>query len=112
MQAGAEHSHRSADGGTSSPTAAPIEKDTGEPLVHWVPESAALGISALVAAAYLRRIRRRRSQVRAARGDDEIVVAPDAAAVALEARLTPFCRRTRTGVVGTGQSPSDRGPAQ
>ena len=58
--------------------------------MHWVPESAALGIPALVAAAYLRRIRRRRSQVRAARGDDEIVVAPDPAAVALEARLTPF----------------------
>ena len=87
---GAEHSHRSADEGTSSPTDSPIERDTAEPLVHWVPESAALGISALVGAAYLRRIRRRRSAVRAARGDDEIVVVPDDAAVALEARLTPF----------------------
>jgi hypothetical protein len=89
-EGGAEHSHRTADEGTSSPTAAPTEKDTGEPLVHWLPESAALGISALVAAVYLRRIRRRRSAVRAARGDDEIVVDPDPAAVALEARLAPF----------------------
>jgi hypothetical protein len=89
-EGGAEHSHRPADEVTSSPTGSPIERDTGEPLVHWVPESAALGISALVGAAYLRRIRRRRSAVRAARGDDEFVVIPDAAAVALEARLTPF----------------------
>ena len=59
-------------------------------LVRWVPESAALGISALVAAAYLRRIRRRRAQARAARGDDEAVATPDPAAVRLEARLAPF----------------------
>ncbi len=87
---GAEHSHQSADDDDSSPMATQVEKEAGEPLVHWVPEAAALGISALVAAAYLRRIRRRRSQIRAARGDGEIVVAPTAAAVALEARLAPF----------------------
>ena len=59
-------------------------------VVRWVPESASLGISALVAAAYLRRIRRRRAQARAARGDDEAVADPDPAAVRLEARLAPF----------------------
>ena len=59
-------------------------------VVHWVPESASLGISALVAAAYLRRIRRRRAQARAARGDDEAVADPDPAAVRLESRLAPF----------------------
>ena len=59
-------------------------------VVHWVPESASLGISVLVAAAYLRRIRRRRAQARAARGDDEAVADPDPAAVRLESRLAPF----------------------
>jgi len=59
-------------------------------VVRWVPESAALGISALVAATYLRRIKRRRAQARAARGDDEALANPDTAAVALEARLAPF----------------------
>jgi LysM domain len=59
-------------------------------LVRWVPESASLGLSALVAAAYLRRIRRRRAQARADRGDDEVVADPDPSAVVLEARLTPF----------------------
>ena len=59
-------------------------------VVRWVPESASLGISVLVAAAYLRRIRRRRAQARAARGDDEAVADPDPAAVRLEARLAPF----------------------
>ena len=59
-------------------------------VVRWVPESASLGISALVAATYLRRIRRRRAQARAARGDDEAVADPDPAAVVLEARLGPF----------------------
>jgi hypothetical protein len=59
-------------------------------VVRWVPESAALGLSALVAAAYLRRIRRRRAQARAARGDDEMVADPEEAAVILEARLAPF----------------------
>jgi hypothetical protein len=44
----------------------------------------------LVAAAYLRRIRRRRAQARAARGDDEAVADPTPAAVTLEARLAPF----------------------
>jgi hypothetical protein len=44
----------------------------------------------LVAAAYLYRIRRRRAQARAARGDDETVAAPDPAAVRLEAHLAPF----------------------
>ncbi len=59
-------------------------------VVRWVPESAALGISALVAAAYLRRIRRRRAQARGARDDDEAVADPDPAAVRLEAHLAPF----------------------
>ena len=59
-------------------------------VVRWVPESASLGISVLVAAAYLRRIRRRRAQARAARGDDEAVADPAPAAVRLEARLAPF----------------------
>jgi hypothetical protein len=59
-------------------------------LARWVPESASLGISALVAAAYLRRIRRRRAQARADRGDDELVAEPDSDAVMLEARLAPF----------------------
>jgi hypothetical protein len=59
-------------------------------VVRWVPESAALGISTLVAAAYLRRIRRRRAQARADRGDDEAVADPHPAAVRLEARLAPF----------------------
>ena len=59
-------------------------------VVHWVPESASLGISVLVAAAYLRRIRRRRAQARAARRDDEALADPDPAAVRLESRLAPF----------------------
>jgi hypothetical protein len=79
--------------GTGSSAEAPV-RDDGDALtgavVHWVPESASLGISALVAAAYLRRIRRRRAQARAARGDDEAVVDPDPAAVRLESRLAPF----------------------
>lgn len=59
-------------------------------VVRWVPESASLGVSVLVAAAYVRRIRRRRAQARAARGDDEVVADPDEAAVTLESRLAPF----------------------
>jgi hypothetical protein len=59
-------------------------------VVRWLPESASLGISVLVAAAYVRRIRRRRAQARAARGDDEAVADPDPAAVRLESRLAPF----------------------
>ena len=59
-------------------------------VVRWVPESASLGISVLVAAAYLHRIRRRRAQARAARGDDQAVADPDPAAVRLESCLAPF----------------------
>jgi len=58
--------------------------------VHWVPESALLGLSAVVGAAYLRRLRRARSVARAARGDEECVAAPTEAAVGFEARLAPF----------------------
>jgi hypothetical protein len=67
-----------------------VGDDVAGVLARWVPESASLGISALVAAAYLRRIRRRRAQARADRGDDEAVAEPDPAAVMLEARLAPF----------------------
>ena len=77
--------------GTGAATSAAVGGDAASgALVRWVPESAALGVSALVAAAYLRRIRRRRAQARAARGDDEAVATPDLAAVRLEARLAPF----------------------
>jgi hypothetical protein len=77
--------------GTGAATSAAVGGDAASgALVRWVPESAALGVSALVAAAYLRRIRRRRAQARAARGDDEAVATPDHAAVRLEARLAPF----------------------
>ena len=58
--------------------------------VRWVPESSSLGLSTLVAAAYLRRIRRRRAQARAARADDEVVADPYPTAVVLESRLAPF----------------------
>ena len=76
---------------TGAATSAAVGGDAASgALVRWVPESAALGVSALVAAAYLRRIRRRRAQARAARGDDEAVATPDLAAVRLEARLAPF----------------------
>jgi hypothetical protein len=75
--------------GTEAP-APVVANAVADAVVRWVPESAALGISALVAAAYLRRIRRRRAQARAARGDDEAVADPDPAAVRLEARLAPF----------------------
>ena len=79
--------------GAGSPAEAPVRVGgdalTGA-VVRWVPESASLGISVLVAAAYLRRIRRRRAQARAARGDDEAVADPDPAAVRLESRLAPF----------------------
>ena len=85
-EAGALHG---ASNGTE--TQAPVVGDAvAGALVRWVPESAALGISALVAAAYLSRIRRRRARARAARGDDEAVADPDPAATMLEARLAPF----------------------
>jgi hypothetical protein len=75
--------------GTEAPALADGNAVDGA-VMRWVPESAALGISALVAATYLRRIKRRRAQARAARGDDEAVADPDPAAVVLEARLAPF----------------------
>ena len=85
-EAGALHG---AGNGTEAPT--PVGGDAvAGAVLRWVPESASLGISALVAAAYLRRIRRRRAQARAARGDDEAVADSDPAAVMLEARLAPF----------------------
>jgi hypothetical protein len=78
-----------ASNGTEAPT--PVVGDAlSGAVLRWVPESASLGISVLVAAAYLRRIRRRRAQARAARGDDEVLADSDPAAVMLEARLTPF----------------------
>jgi hypothetical protein len=80
---------RGANNETGAP--APVLGDPdGGVAVRWVPESAALGISTLVAAAYLRRIRRRRAQARAARGDGEAVADPDPTVVMLEARLAPF----------------------
>ena len=81
-------------------------------VVHWVPESASLGISVLVAAAYLRRIRRRRAQARAARGDDEAVADPDPAAVRLEVPPGPFCRRAGARVARARQSSSHVGAAR
>ena len=85
-EAGALHS---ASNGTEAPT--PVGGDAlSGAVLRWVPESASLGISVLVAAAYLRRIRRRRAQARAARGDDEAVADADPAAVMLEARLAHF----------------------
>ncbi|HVA05747.1 MAG TPA: hypothetical protein VNG12_03295 [Acidimicrobiales bacterium] len=81
--------HGGANNGTEA--SAPVVGDgVSGAFARWVPESASLGISALVAAAYLRRIRRRRAQARADRGDDELVAEPDPAAVMLEARLAPF----------------------
>ncbi len=75
--------------GTEAPT--PVGGDAvAGALVRWLPESSSLGISALVAAAYLRRIRRRRALARATRDDDEVVADADPAAVTLEARLAPF----------------------
>jgi DNA-binding SARP family transcriptional activator len=58
--------------------------------VPWVPESAVLGVSAVVAAAIARRIRRGRARARAGRGDDEVVVDPGPDATALEVLVTPF----------------------
>ena len=85
-EAGAPHG---ASDGAEAP--APVVSDPAAgALVRWVPESATLGISALVAAAYLRRIRRRRAQARAARADDEALADPNPAAAMLEARLAPF----------------------
>ena len=85
-EAGAPHG---ASNAAETPVLAGGDALTGA-VVRWVPESASLGISVLVAAAYLRRIRRRHAQARAARGDDEAVADPDPAAVRLEARLAPF----------------------
>jgi len=85
-EAGALHG---ASNGAEAPVPVGGDALTGA-VVRWVPESASLGISVLVAAAYLRRIRRRRAQARAARGDDEAVADPDPAAVRLEAQLAPF----------------------
>jgi hypothetical protein len=85
-EAGALHG---GSNGAEAPT--PVGGDAlSGAVLRWIPESASLGISVLVAAAYLRRIRRRRAQARAARGDDEAVADPAPGAVLLEARLAPF----------------------
>jgi hypothetical protein len=60
------------------------------PVLPWVPEAAVLGVSAVVAAAIVRRLRRGRSKARAGRGDGEAVVEPGVDAVALERLVTPF----------------------
>jgi hypothetical protein len=60
------------------------------PVLPWVPEAAVLGVSAVVAAAIARRLRRGRSKARAGRGDGEAVVEPGADAVLLERLVTPF----------------------
>lgn len=55
---------------------AAASSDAGAEHVHWVPEGMALGVSAVVAAALTRRIRRGRAKARAARGDGDVVVDP------------------------------------
>jgi LysM repeat protein len=76
--------------GTEASTSPVVGDPVGGALQRWVPESTSLGLSALVAAAYLRRIQRRRAQARAARGDDEALADSDPTAVVFEARLAPF----------------------
>ncbi len=57
---------------------------------HGCPKAVALGVSAVVAAAIVRRLRRGRAKARAGRGDGEAVVEPGVDAVALERLVTPF----------------------
>jgi hypothetical protein len=74
----------------SRPTQAAAGGDRSNPLLPWVPEAVALGVSAVVAAAIVRRLRRGRAKARAGRGDGEAVVEPGADLVALERLVTPF----------------------
>ena len=75
--------------GHASPPAAAASAPS-DPMVHWVPEAVALGLSTLAAAALARRIRRTRALSRGARGDDEVVPEPSEAARGLEELAAPF----------------------
>lgn len=58
----------------------------------WLPEAIGLGVSAVVAAALARRIRRTRAKAMGARGDDEVLPDPTDQAAAAESAVTPFER--------------------